>query len=218
MLAAATREADFRSADEAARRADAEHFFPARPGVRDFAVERAIDDEVRHLFDDMFEIKFGDAIAFEIGRGIQEVDRPGHAVFDREFDRIHFVAERLIDGACVVHDAGAEIFRKIVVLDEVAAFFGIVANRQDVGLAEGEAADIALEVDEFLERHAVRRGLIVGGEQLLFVVHLVDVLPSAAGETASRSQAGRRSRVSPSQSTGYFRLCSDSAVMSTSFG
>src|SRR6202012_4236471 len=70
------------SANESIRCAEAEHLLPARPGIRNISVERAIDDEMRHLLDDMLEIKFGDAIALEVGRGIQEVDGPGHAVFD----------------------------------------------------------------------------------------------------------------------------------------
>ena len=35
----------FWSADETVRRAEPEHLFPARPGIRDIAVERAIDHE-----------------------------------------------------------------------------------------------------------------------------------------------------------------------------
>ena len=71
---------------------------------------------------------------------------------------------------------------KIVVLDEVAALFGIVANGKNVGFAESEAADVAVEVDEFLEGHAVGRGLVVRGEQFFFIVDFVDVLPAAAGK------------------------------------
>src|SRR5579863_8910743 len=41
---------------------------------------------------------------------------------------------------------------------------------------ERKAPNVALEVDKFLERHAIRRRLIVRGEQFLFIVHLVDVL------------------------------------------
>jgi hypothetical protein len=42
------------------------------------------------------------------------------------------------------------------VLDQIPPLRGIVDNRNDVGLAEGEAADVLVEVDELLERHAVR--------------------------------------------------------------
>ena len=62
----------------------------------------------------VFEIKFGDAVAFEIGCGIQKIDCVGHAVLDGEFDGVHFVAERLIDGLRIFDDARAELGRKII--------------------------------------------------------------------------------------------------------
>src|SRR5258706_215392 len=63
----------------------------------------------------------------------------------------------------------------------VATLIGIVADRRDVVFAEGEAAHVAGEIDEFLQGHAVWRSFVVGGEELFFVVDLVDVLPAAAG-------------------------------------
>src|SRR6266849_4136549 len=130
----------------------------------------------------MFEIELGDAVALHIGSGIEEIDGVGDLVLDGEFDGVHFVAERLVDGLRVFDDARAELFGKIFVLDEVAALLGIVADRSDVVFAEGEAAHVAGEVDEFLQGHAVWRGFVVGGEELFLVVDLVDVLPAAAGE------------------------------------
>ena len=56
------------SASKAGGRADPEHLFPPRPALRGMAVQRAIDDEVRHLLDDVREIERRDAIAFEVRR------------------------------------------------------------------------------------------------------------------------------------------------------
>src|SRR5579862_1561886 len=49
---------------------DTEHFFPARPGIRYVAFESAVDDQLGHLFDDMPEIKFRDAVALKVGSGV----------------------------------------------------------------------------------------------------------------------------------------------------
>ena len=49
-------------------------------GMARLRVERAVDDEPRHLLDDDVEVELGDAIALEVGRRVQEVDRVRHAV------------------------------------------------------------------------------------------------------------------------------------------
>ena len=84
------------------------------------AVERAIDHELRHLLDHHVEVERRDAIALEVGRRVQEVDRVGHAVLDRELDRVHLVAERQVDRLRVADDARAELGGQVLVLDEVA--------------------------------------------------------------------------------------------------
>ena len=85
------------------------------------AVQRAIDDEVRHLLDDVREVERRDAIALEVRRRIQVVDRVGHAVLDRELDRVHLVAERQVDRLRVADDPRADLRRQVLVLDEVLA-------------------------------------------------------------------------------------------------
>src|ERR1700722_6585584 len=102
-----------RRSGETACCADTEHFFPARPGIRHVALESAVDDQLGHLFDDMPEIKFRDAVALKIGSGIQEIDGVGHALLDCELDRIHLVAERLIDCLRIFHDARTQLCGKI---------------------------------------------------------------------------------------------------------
>src|SRR6202041_4065868 len=83
-----------RRSGETACCADTEHFFPPRPGIRHVALESAVDDQLGHLFDDMPEIKFRDAVALKVGSGIQEIDGVGNPLLDCELDRIHLVAER----------------------------------------------------------------------------------------------------------------------------
>src|SRR4029077_2889074 len=131
---------------------------------------------------DMLEVELGDAVALHIRSGIEEIDGVRDLVLDGELDGVHFVAEGLVDGLRVFDDARTELFGKIFVLDEVAALLGIVADGRDVVFSEGEAADVAGEVDKFLQGHAVGRGFVVGGEKFFLVVDLVDVFPTAAGE------------------------------------
>ena len=69
----------------------------------------------------MLKIKFGDAIALEIRRGIQEIDGVGHAILHRKFDGVHFIAQREIDGLCVFHDTRAEFGLQVIMFDQVAA-------------------------------------------------------------------------------------------------
>ena len=151
-------------------------------GKRSRAVQSAVNDESGHFVHDVLEIKFGDALALHIGSGIQEIDGVGHAVLDGEFDGVHFVAEGFIDGLGILDDASAELGGEVIVIDEIFSFFGIVVNGGDIGFSEGEAADVFIEVDELLESHAVRRSLVVRGEEFGFVMNFIDVLPAAAGE------------------------------------
>ena len=93
-------------------------------------MQGAVDDQAGHFVDDVFEIKFGDAVALEIRSGIQEIDGVGDSVLDREFDGVHLVAEGLVDRLRVFHDTRAELGRQIVMIDEVLALLGIVVNGQ----------------------------------------------------------------------------------------
>src|SRR5204862_6981641 len=67
-------------------------------------------------------------------------------------------------------------------VNQIFTFLWIVMNGDDVRLAEGEAAHVLREIDEFLQGHAIRRSLIVGGQQLFLIVDLVNVLPASTGE------------------------------------
>src|SRR6266403_1102454 len=156
--------------------ANAEHLFPPRPRVRSLAVQRAVNHQPRHFFHHVLEIKFRDAVALEIRRRIQEVDGVRHTIFNGELDGVHLVAQRLVDGLRIFHNALAELRRQVLVVDKVFAFPWIVVNWQNVRLAESEAPHALIEIDELLARHAAWRGLVVRGEQFLFVMHFVDVL------------------------------------------
>ena len=105
-------------------------------------MQRTVDDQAGHPIHHMLEIKFGDAIALEIRRGIQEVDGVRNAIFDRELDGIHFVAECLIDGLRVLHDTRAQFGLKVIMFDQIAALLRIVGDRDNIRFAEREAADI----------------------------------------------------------------------------
>ena len=88
-------------------------------------------DEPRHPVEHQVEVVVGDAVAFEVRRRVQEVDRVRHAVLDGELDRVHLVAERLVDRPRVAHDALAELGRQVRVVDDVAA---LAAGRSATGM------------------------------------------------------------------------------------
>src|SRR2546430_11634568 len=67
-------------------------------------------------------------------------------------------------------------------VNKIFPFLWIVVNGNDVRFAKREASNVLREIDELLQRHAVRRSLVIRGQQFLLVVDLVDVLPTAAGK------------------------------------
>src|SRR2546430_10912830 len=89
--------------------AHADHLRPARPTLLRLAVERAIDDELRHLLNRNLEIVRRDAVALEVGRRVEKIDRVRHAVLYGELDRVHLVAERGVQRLRVANDARAEL-------------------------------------------------------------------------------------------------------------
>src|SRR5260370_33741412 len=143
------------------RRSNAKHLFPARPWIRSLAVQRAVNHQPRHRFYYMLEIEFRNAVTLEIRRWIQEVDGVGHALFDGELDRVHLVAQRLIDGLRIFHDPRPEFRRQVLMVDKIFPFLGIVANGKNVRLAESEPAHILIQIDQFLNRHALRQILSI---------------------------------------------------------
>ena len=55
-----------------------------------------------------------DAVALEVRRGVQEIDRVGHAVLDGELDRVHLVPQRIIQRRRIPDDPGAEVRGQVV--------------------------------------------------------------------------------------------------------
>ncbi len=68
----------------------------------------------------------------------------------------------------------------MLVLDDVAAILGVILDGHDVRLPDADTAHELVELDELLEDHAERAGLVVGADQLVDGVDLVDILPAAA--------------------------------------
>ena len=54
----------------------------------------AVDDQTGHLVDDVLEIKLGNAVAFEVGSRIQEIDCVRNSVFDRKLNGIKLSGTR----------------------------------------------------------------------------------------------------------------------------
>src|SRR5580765_3963208 len=97
------------------------HLRPSRPRLLRFAAERAVNHHRAHLLDAHLEVERRDAIALEVGCRVEEIDRVRHAVFHRELDGVHLVAERVVEGAGVLDDTRAKFRREVAVIDEVAA-------------------------------------------------------------------------------------------------
>ena len=144
-------------------------------------MQRSIDHQTSHAVHHMFEIKFGDAVALEIRRRIQEVDGIRYALLDCKLDGVHFVSKRLVDGLRVAHNALAQLWRKIIVVHEIAALLGIISHGQNIHLAERKATHVFVEIDKFLQRHAIRASAVIGRQQFFLIVYLINVLPSATG-------------------------------------
>ena len=73
-----------------------------------------------------------------------------------------------------------QLGRQVIVLDEVAALLRIVLHRQHVLLAEAQAADELIPLDELLHDHRQQARLVVVVDQLVERAADVHVLPAAA--------------------------------------
>ena len=60
--------------------------------------------EVGHLLDAPVEVRRQDAVPVHVRRGVREVDRVRDAVLHGELDRVHVVAERVVERPGVIED------------------------------------------------------------------------------------------------------------------
>jgi hypothetical protein len=98
---------------------------------------------------------------------------------DRELDRVHVVAERVVQRPGAVEHLRLDRRTQVALGFEVAAAARVVADGEDELLAHADAAHVVLEVDELLDGHHQGAGLVVGPDELPEVVHPGDVLPPA---------------------------------------
>ncbi len=119
------------------------------------------------------------------GAGIHEVDGVRHAVLDGELDRVQVIAQRAAQRQRIALDAREQlgsVRRRILHVALVEGTPRIVRHDVDLLLIDHVAAEVFLELHRALQRHAEVAGLVVGLEELLPVVHVIDVAPSAAIE------------------------------------
>jgi len=88
---------------------------------------------------------------------------------------------------------------------------GIVGNDADVLLADDVAAEVGGEVDSFLVDHAQVTRLVVGGEELVAVAHLMNVAPAASVDGLEEAVLAMAAKTA-SQSRGYSRLRRERSV------
>ena len=129
-------------------------------------------------------IKLADRLQFGVGRGIHEIDRVRHVVFDRELDRIDVITQRSAQRPHVLDYARLQFRRQIIRVVDVL-FAGqvrlarIVRHDHHFFLPDAVAANELIKVNELLQSHAQRAGLIVLGDQLFQRVDARNVLPAA---------------------------------------
>ena len=134
----------------------------------------------RHVLDGPLEVVRRERVDVHVRRRVHEVDGVGHAVADGPLHRVHVVAQRSNEFPRVVHDALAELRAQVLVFDVVAPLARVVLDRQDVVLAEAEAADELVPLDKLLEHHREQPRVVVVVDQLLLRLAHVDLLPAAA--------------------------------------
>ena len=151
--------------------------------------------------DDPLEAVFAYGVEVGVGGRIHGVDGVGDAVFYGELYRVEVVAEGLAEGEGVFFDALQELLVVFGGVEDVTALMraaGVVGHDADFRLADDIAAEVLLEVDCGLKGHAEVAGLVVGVEELVAVVDVVDVAPAAAiaadsphlGKPISEARAG----------------------------
>src|SRR4051812_21401681 len=125
------------------------------------------DREIGHVLQRPLEVVRRERIDVHVRRRIHEVDRVRDAVAHRELERAHVVAERAHESLRILDVPRAELRREMLVLDEVAALLWIILHRQDVALADREAADELVPLDELLHDHREQARRVVVVDQLI---------------------------------------------------
>ena len=126
-------------------------------------------------------VRLGERVHVHVRGGVHEVDGVGHAVAHRPLDRVHVVAERPHQLQRIVDDPLVQ--RRPTGSSCSAMYFccvRVVRHRQHFFLAQAQAADVLVPVDELLHDHRQQAGLVVVADQLFLRVADVDALPAAA--------------------------------------
>jgi len=118
-----------------------------------------------------------------VGGGVHEVDGVGDAVFAGELYGVEVVAERFAEGQGIFFYSLQQLLVVLGSVEHIAVRMWaarIVGHDADFGLADDVAAEVFLEVNCGLEGHAEIAGVVVGVEELVAVVDVIDVAPAAA--------------------------------------
>src|SRR5579859_2789529 len=135
-----------------------EEMIPAERLSLRLGVLRKTDRHVGHVRDGPLKVVRGQRVDIHVGGRVHEVNGVGDAVANGPLHRVHVVAKGANELAGVGDDTLAKLWREVVVLDVILALARVVLDRQDLVLAETDAADELVPVDELLHDHGEQAG------------------------------------------------------------
>ena len=118
-----------------------------------------------------------------IRRGVHEVDRIGHAILHRELDRIQVVPQSLAQRQRVLLHALQQlraILRRVVYIPLRVRPARVVRHDVYLRLPHDIAAEVLRKLHRRLQRHAQVPRLVVRIEELIRIVDVEDIAPTAA--------------------------------------
>src|SRR6266571_3833422 len=134
---------------------------PAQIAVLGAWLLREPDSHISHVLDHPIEVKWGQRVDIHVGSGVHEVDGVGNAVANGPLERIHIVPQGAHELQCIINDAATEFRTEMLVLNVIFALAWIVLDRHDFFLSQGDAANVLLPVDEFLNDHCAQAKIVI---------------------------------------------------------
>ena len=129
------------------------------------------------------KIRLTHRVQIRIRSGIHEVDCVGNPVFHCELHGVQVVPQRLAELQRILLHALQQlpvIIRRILQIPLVVRQAWVVGHDVHLLLPHHVAAEVLVELDSLLVGHAQVARFIVGPEELLAIVNVVDIAPAAA--------------------------------------
>src|SRR5580700_3522124 len=150
-----------------------------------------LDGQIGYCIHDPLEVFRTHGMVIGVRRRIHKVDGIRHAILHREFHRVQIVAQSLAERHGIAHHSGVQRRLHMTRLPDVTIpvrLAWIVLHDVHFLLAHYVASKIKIEIDALLQSHAEIASVVVGREQLLRGIYLVDALPAPAAERFEKSR------------------------------